>query len=47
MHPFYRKRGLLTRAWPRFREYFGNFHLEPPISDAMESFLKSVKVEGE
>jgi hypothetical protein len=38
-HPYARRRGHLSRAWPYFRERFGEFDLELPLSDAMESFL--------
>ena len=37
--PRFRHRGILTRHWPFFRERFGNFHVEPPLSDAMSGFL--------
>jgi hypothetical protein len=38
-HPYWRRRGLLSEAWPAFRERFGDFVTEPPLSDAMRSFL--------
>lgn len=42
-HPYYRNRGLLSAAWPSFVKKFGkDFHVEPPISKAMEDFLKKM-----
>lgn len=38
LHPFARRRGLLTEAWDAFVERYGDFILEPPLSDAMEGF---------
>ncbi len=42
-HPYFRRQGLLTEAWPKFKEEFGNFCCEPPLSDAMETFLSKIK----
>lgn len=39
-HPFFRNRGLLTSAWSYFKSKFFDFDVEPPISKAMEGFLK-------
>jgi hypothetical protein len=39
MHPFCRGRGMLSKTWPKFREEFGDFFTDPPLSDAMEAFL--------
>jgi hypothetical protein len=39
LHPYFRRRGLLRAAWPGFRAEFGDFHCEPPLSDAMRAFL--------
>jgi hypothetical protein len=38
-HPYHRRQGLLSEAWPAFREQFGNFVTEPPLSAAMKAFL--------
>jgi hypothetical protein len=38
-HPYYRRRGLLTAAWPLFKERFKNFACEHPLSDPMKKFL--------
>lgn len=38
--PDERRKGHLEKRWSMFRELFGNFHVEPPVSDAMKSFLK-------
>ena len=43
MHPFYRRKKLLSRAWPEFRKQFGDFHVEPPLSDAMKAFLNEIE----
>ena len=40
MHPYFRGKGLLKSAWPKFKEEFGEFICEPPLSPAMELFLK-------
>ena len=39
LHPYARRRGHLTAAWPYFRKRFGAFVVEPPYSDGMEAFL--------
>lgn len=36
--PALRRQGILTRRWERFRQRFGEFDLEYPLSDAMEAF---------
>lgn len=38
-HPYERRKGHLTEAWPYFRARFGDFCPEPPLSAAMRSFL--------
>ena len=40
IHPFERHQGLLTSAWPKFIQKFGQFEVEGPLSAAMDSFLK-------
>lgn len=40
LHPYFRRQGLLSRAWPHFRKTFGDFEVEGPYSDAMVGFLK-------
>lgn len=39
LHPYYRGQGILTRAWDKFHEAYGNFLCEPPFSAAMQAFL--------
>jgi hypothetical protein len=39
LHPDFRRRGLLSAAWPAFRTEFGDFHVERPLSEAMQAFL--------
>jgi len=39
LHPYVRRNGLLTRAWPFFRARFGDFCVERPLSSAMSGFL--------
>ena len=42
LHPFIRRQGHLTAIWTSFKEWFGeDFHVEGPLSDAMETFIKS------
>jgi hypothetical protein len=38
--PKARRRGILARHWPEFRRRFGDFRLEPPLSEAMEEFAR-------
>jgi len=38
--PKYRRRGLLLARWADFLERYGDFHIERPVSDAMQSFLR-------
>ena len=38
-HPYFRKQGFLSRAWPEFRQRYGEFRLEEPLSLAMEQFV--------
>lgn len=40
IHPFWRRRGLLTAAWPYFMTEHGVFHVEKPWSDAMARFIE-------
>lgn len=42
IHPFFRRTGLLRRAWPVFKERHGDFALEGPLSEAMKAFVASV-----
>ena len=42
MNPFFRCRGLLSEAWPRFEKAHGDFQIEPPLSYAMEGFLTAI-----
>lgn len=44
LHPYVRRRGLLTKAWPAFSQTHGDFLLLAPLSDAMEKFVKSQKI---
>jgi hypothetical protein len=38
--PKERGKGHLSKRWPFFRSKFGDFHVEPPVSDSMKNFLK-------
>jgi hypothetical protein len=38
--PSARRKGHLDRQWDRFRQRFGVFDVEPPISEAMQAFLR-------
>lgn len=40
MHPYMRRQGHLSRAWPFFQKHFGRFWVEYPLSDAMNRFLE-------
>ncbi|MEI5668927.1 hypothetical protein WBO78_28530 [Bosea sp. CCNWLW174] len=37
--PKFRRSGLLSSRWPMFREKFGRFVVESPVSEAMQGFL--------
>jgi hypothetical protein len=43
IHPFQRGRGVLSRVWTDFKEEFGDFKLQPPISWGMMAFLEKQK----
>lgn len=38
--PAHRRQGLLTRQWPGFRQRFGDFDVEHPLSEEMKAFLR-------
>jgi hypothetical protein len=40
LHPYFRGKGILGHAWDKFHEVHGNFYCEPPLSRAMEAFLR-------
>ncbi|MEM5372841.1 hypothetical protein V4C53_43530 [Paraburkholderia azotifigens] len=43
MHPYFRRRQHLTRAWITFEQRYGaGFHVEPPLSLGMEAFLNAM-----
>lgn len=45
--PPFRRKGILSRRWKMFRERFGNFVVEGPVSDSMSNFLKRSGFEGD
>lgn len=45
--PKYRGQGLLTGHWAGFVERYGNFFIEPPLSEAMQGFVRSHGTEGQ
>lgn len=40
--PEHRRRGVLRSRWEGLRQRFGDFWVEPPVSDAMRAFLGSM-----
>jgi hypothetical protein len=38
-HPFARNRGRLKKAWPLFKEKFGEFSVTEPLSAHMKEFI--------
>lgn len=38
--PQARRSGILAQRWPSLRERFGDFYVEGPVSEAMQTFLK-------
>jgi hypothetical protein len=43
LHPYARRKGHLSVAWPYFRKRFGAFVVEPPYSESMKAFLEARK----
>jgi hypothetical protein len=43
LHPYARRKGHLSAAWPYFRRRFGAFVVEPPYSEGMRFFLDARK----
>jgi len=39
IHPYMRRKGRLTKAWPYFEKRFGEFIMESPLSRSMRIFL--------
>lgn len=39
LHPSYRRKGILSKHWNFLKEKYDDFHMQPPVSDAMKSFL--------
>jgi len=39
MHPYLRRKGILSRQWGHFQEEFKDFRIEYPLSYAMREFL--------
>ena len=39
LHPFLRRKGILSSCWERLRNLYGNFAVEAPLSLAMDGFL--------
>lgn len=42
IHPLFRKKGKMTKAWEAVKLKFPQFEVEPPLSPAMERFMKKV-----
>lgn len=42
IHPYERRQGLLTRAWPLFEREHGEFIINPPYTTAMRTFLAKI-----
>jgi hypothetical protein len=42
-HPSEQRKGHLTTAWPHILRLFPNFIPDPPLTPAMESFLKKMQ----
>lgn len=43
IHPFEREKGRLSNSWPIFKKKFGDFFVEPPLSNAIRHFMKKHK----
>ena len=42
IHPYFRRRGVLTATWSEMRAQVGEFRLAEPVSSHMQSFLAKV-----
>jgi hypothetical protein len=42
LHPYYRGKGKLGAVWPYFRQRYGQFELDRPLSPAMVAFLTRI-----
>jgi hypothetical protein len=40
LHPYFRNKGILSRAWDTFHNLYGDFYSEGPFSPAMNAFLR-------
>lgn len=40
--PPHRRSGVLAARWPTFRQRFGDFHIEGPVSQAMQAFARKM-----
>jgi hypothetical protein len=45
LHPYERRKGHLTKAWPFIMEMFPSPHVEWPLSSSMGNFLKKIGYE--
>lgn len=43
LHPYFRHRGHLRKAWPMFVKKYGDFEVEEPWSAGMEKFLSAIQ----
>lgn len=43
-HPGEQRKGHLKNAWPHILKLFPNFRPDPPLTPAMESFLKKIQL---
>ena len=39
LHPYCRRQGRLSETWIAFKNWFGDFDVEPPLSEAMKRFV--------
>ena len=47
LHPYFRRRQHLTKAWRQFEQEYGCFHLAKPVSLLMQAFLRKIRSQGE
>jgi len=45
--PKYRRQGILLERWPVFVERYGDFYIEPPLSEAMKGFIAAHGTDGQ
>ena len=43
LHPYFRRRGFLANAWPKFKQKYGTFEVAQPLSCCMKEFMSAMQ----